>query len=205
MPSRRFRMLLTIIGVLVLLRGVSDSHSALAQTGGCQFKAHSLVAASLEEIRHVAQTYTCARFTILSGVPQIVAMRHVTASDLPTLGLSLIGFAGDEPPLLLVILKGDFDISALRGGLLRAGARQVNDHVEYIAYVFDRRAGVPTLIQTSKHGGIFRTVLHDPTLPADSPNQSTPAGPALPPLRELPHQKLPYGTSAPAAAIPTPQ
>lgn len=127
----------------------------------------SMLDATPEEIGNAAIEYTRQNLEILSGTPQILLNRLVTPTEAPDLvGLISIGYSLDSPPWRLVILKGDFDVSDLPGGLVGPNHRL---KATYIAYIYDLRAGEPTLIETSLTGGIFRKALNDPTLPDDNP------------------------------------
>jgi hypothetical protein len=124
-------------------------------------------------------------------------------ADLPALGLTEIGFAGDVPPLMLVIVHGDIDITQTQTASLVVPAMR-RPRVKYIAYVFDLRAGVPTLMETSIRGGKFRRALNDPSLPDDIPlvSPNVTKGLSVP---DMPHPtpyptttiRTPYGAIAP--------
>jgi hypothetical protein len=187
---------------LLSIAGLFGSY-AHAQTVSSpnMFRPHSLLSASPAEVGAYAVDYTSAHYPPLSGVPQPILVRSVAAAALPAIGLAKIGFAGEEPPLTLAIVHGDFD--------LRSGVRTRLDpatwhwRVGYIAYVFDLDAGVPTLMQTSQNGGDFRQALNDPNLPDDIPvvppgfahRQAVPM-PAMAP----PSSHDPYGSLAPPVA-----
>jgi hypothetical protein len=99
---------------------------------------------------------------VLGDPPQVMLSRLITPEDYQTLGLgcppSQLIF--EQPPLALVILKGD-----LRP--VGPGMEAAVD-VKYIAYVFDLWADAPTSEMWSVDGGAFRTALNDPTLPNES-------------------------------------
>ena len=183
------------VGLLVF----AFSSNANAKTDKHIFVPRPLVGVSLAEVGKAAVAYTHARFRVVSGEPQILLTRSVTARELPTLGLSTINFAGAEPPLTLVVLKGDFDVKAL-GRTLTLPEWRVN----YIAYVFDLKAGMPTLTEVSRTGGRFRTVLNDPSLPEekfDSVRQPDVGSQIAPPqFAPTPENKLPYGATPPQTA-----
>jgi hypothetical protein len=106
---------------------------------------------------------------------------------------------------MLVILKGDFDISNMPGA---GNIPKSNWHwrVGYIAYVMDLKAGLPTLTVSSPQGGLFRKALNNPNLPDDLPanpallgelknrTQALPGVPIVPPSNKVPYGSLIPGT-----------
>lgn len=168
------------------------------------FNRRSLTDASPEEVGQVAVNYTRARFNILSEKHQVVVARPVTTGDLSALGLPTDDYDPQDYPQMLVVLKGDFDVSNLFiGG--KNSPDTWHEWVNYIAYIFDLRAGSPMLTQTSAKGGILRKLLNDPTLPNEP--VANPQGldelrrrnlPKAVPAPEEPRApKLPYGSVAP--------
>jgi hypothetical protein len=157
-----------LLSGMCLTIGILSNQEVRSQQGKSPFKPHSLVSALPTEIGQAAIDHTLAQFSIMSGSPQVLLTRSITVKDLPSLGLPKINFAALEPPLMLVILKGDFDISNLPGG---GNIPKSNWHwrVGYIAYVMDLKAGLPTLTMGSPQGGIFRKALNNPNLPDDLP------------------------------------
>lgn len=115
-----------------------------------QFTPQPLIGATEEEINEAAIEYTYYRFKVLSGEPSVVLTMPVIKDELPSLGLSSIGFSGEEPPMTLVLLMGDFDISNIRGWHQNSPLK-----VSFLVYVFDLNAGVPTLIEYSVNGDYF--------------------------------------------------
>ena len=201
-------VILLLLVSIVLLVAASSGRVVEAQAG--PFKPpRPLVGASPEEVGQAAKDYTAGQFKVLSGTPTVLLARPVTKEDLPKLGLPEIGFsASEDPPLMLVALKGDFDVSSLQ---MSGGASPWK--VGYIVYVFDLKAGMPTLTLVSPRGGTFRTLLNDPTLPEDTAqtpntaqntNQPTedPNIPLPSPVPANPSHKYPYGTIAPTV-LPT--
>jgi hypothetical protein len=162
------------------------------------FKAQSLVNASDAEIQKVAVDYTYGRFNVLSGTPTVLLTRSVVKDELPSLGLSAIDFGGEEPPLKLVAMKGDFDVSSIRRSVKSSSPLRAS----YIVYVFDLKIGAPTLIQYSLDGSHFRKLLNDPTLPQEAPANdfSNEPVPDISPMTPAP--KMPYGSVAPTIVPP---
>ncbi len=129
----------------------------------------SLIDASPAEVGQYAIAYTAANFPILSGAPEAILARPILASELPGLGLVDLGYRDNDPPLMLVIVRGSFD----RGGsVVQSPLFDTPDYhllIHYIAYVIDLRAGIPTSISTDTDGSAFRLALNDPSLPTTVP------------------------------------
>lgn len=125
-----------------------------------------LVGASMDEIEKYAIEWAKAELRV-TGEPAVVLVRDVRLDELPELGLTRIGGDPDRS-YVLVVLKGDFDLYRTLPGTDKDPSKW-HSRVGYIAYVFDREVGMPTLMQVSPHGGEFRTLLGDPTLPLAAP------------------------------------
>ena len=191
-------------GVLAQNASSSQQESPTMESSNSIFNKRPLTAASPEEVGQVAIDYTRTRFNILSKEPQVVVARPVTTDDLLALGLPTDDYDPQDFPQMLVVLKGDFDVSNLFiGG--KNSPDTWHKRVNYIAYVFDLRAGAPMLTQTSAKGGILRKLLNDPTLPNDP--IANPQGldelrrrnllQVVPVPAEPQDPKLPYGSVAP--------
>ncbi len=139
----------------------------------------SLINASPAEIGHTAIAATYASKRVVSGKPQAVLVRPVTLEQLGEMGLGWTHFStAEEPPLMLVILKGDFSSSANLfapyvevtpcplglGGIKNCPEPE---HYHYVGYVYDLWASVPSIFMQSKDGSIFRQALNDLSLPND--------------------------------------
>ncbi len=186
---------LAALGLIALL----SIFTINTQAGGGGFKVRPLTGASAEEVGQVAVQYTQDKYPSKAGTPQVVLARLVQAADLPALGLGSIDFASiEEPPLALVIVKGDFDVSRMPG-LIRASAKMTRQ-AHYIGYVFDLWAGTPALTITSPQGSSFRNVLNDPSIPVDPLDAPLPTSPQ--PLQTAP-KTLHYGETAPPAVQPS--
>lgn len=172
-------------GVSVVVAGVIFSHRVLTQqppnnSSSLQrlerakkysslFKRRSLINASRQEVGQAALNYTlanCDKFTVLSGTPQVVLIRPIKVADFPSWGFGEVGFAGNSLPMMLVVVKGDFDTTNF--------IRSVSAHpltgiertkFQYIAYIFDLGVGLPTLTTTALTGESFGRELNDPSLP----------------------------------------
>jgi len=182
-----------MFGVALLVFGVVayvSSHVTNAASGTRSFSARPLTTASPIEVGQVALNYVKGDFPIRSGTPTVVLAQPVKRQDLPAMGLgSIDSVIVEEPPLMLVILKGDFGAGEHLGP---GGSSQTSQRYQYIGYVYNLWAGVPTLTLASPDGGIFRTALRDTTLPI-VPTR-IPAPPHATPIT-----RLHYGDVAPTA------
>lgn len=127
-----------------------------AQRYSSLFKRRSLTNASPQEVGQAALNYTLAnsdKFAVLSGTPQVVLTRPIKVADFPSWGFGEVGFAGNSPPMMLVVVKGDFDttnfIRSVSAHPLTAIQRT---KFQYIAYIFDLGVGLPTLTTTALTG-----------------------------------------------------
>jgi hypothetical protein len=92
---------------------------------------------------------------VVTGTPQVLTVRSVIRDDLAPLGLSDVHFGGTEPPLKLVVLKGDFDVRNLdRSKVMRDPNKPWP--ATYIVYIFDLNAGGPTLIEVASNRDRFQ-------------------------------------------------
>ena len=159
----------------------------------------NLTQLSPQQVAQVALDYTNASGYVQNGTPQILLARSIQNAELPQLDRDSVPVSTIEaPPLVLVILKGDFVVNTPRG-IASDGPRPA----QYIGYVYDLWAGEPTLMITAPHGGIFRKALHDPSLPDDNPAAPPQAHLGTPTLGNgaLTHTAptLHYGAVAPTA------
>jgi len=137
----------------------------------------SLVNKSPEEIAQKAVEFARQHGTIRSGEPQVLLTRPVTLDQLTALGLGKHESETiEQPPLVMVILKGDFSPFPKPGAGESASPSQPPsqadaNRITYVAYVYNLWGGTPTIIQESTDGGVFKKALNDPTLP-DVPSLS---------------------------------
>ncbi|MFS0513609.1 hypothetical protein ACEYW6_02645 [Nostoc sp. UIC 10607] len=132
------------------------------------FQKRPLTSASEKEIRQAAVNYTLAnscRFKILSGTPEAIFARSIKAAEIPSTGFGEFEFMGKEPPLMLVVVKGNFDISGSTSGSFQSSNPRRS--TKYTAYIFDLQAGTPIFSATGLAGKYFRNALNDSTLPDD--------------------------------------
>lgn len=188
-----------LTGILILgVVAISIMNVSAQPQGGT----HSLVNASMKDVTEAALKHTQARFQVLSEQITVPLARPVIKEDLPRSGLPEIDFGGEYPPLALVVLKGEFDVQNLR----RGAASDTPWNVKFIAYVFDLKAGVPTLTLVSHDGSIFRDLLNDPSLPLPRPevNQTGRPEEGVEPLLPVaPAHKIPYGAMEPPVEMPS--
>lgn len=121
--------------------------------------ARSLVNASPEEVASIV--LSTGAFPSRGTRGQVVLARRVTLKDLDEMGLSRPNISSIEtPPLMLVILKGNFDISN-KSGLLMPGT---HSSATYIGYIIDLWAGQACAVMASPDGRNFGKALNDPAL-----------------------------------------
>ncbi|MDF2387811.1 hypothetical protein JMG10_40590 [Nostoc ellipsosporum NOK] len=132
------------------------------------FQKRPLTSASEKEIKQAAVNYTLAnscRYKILSGTPEAIFARPIKAAEIPATGFGEFDFMGKEPPMMLVVVKGNFDISG--SGFLGFQTSNSPRSTKYTAYIFDLQAGTPIFSATGLIGKYFRDALNDSTVPDD--------------------------------------
>ncbi len=148
------------------------------------------------EVAEWAKRHVSNFVNIASGSPQVLLSRTVRASELPTLGLPFgnVNVVDGAPPLVLVVLRGDFrsDGQLFAGGNAPPAAQVAQ--VKYVALVYDLWAGLPTSVYISPNGGLLRRVLNDPSLP-DDPSPPATAPTARPQDYTIPNPPLPPGAT----------
>ncbi|HST03465.1 MAG TPA: hypothetical protein VLQ48_01870 [Chloroflexia bacterium] len=193
---------LTISMALIYLSLTSTKGGNLSaimpDTQGANFHygTESLVGASPDEVGQYALEYVQHHLEV-SGEPQVVLARFITQAERPSLGLGCpqAKLTIEDPPEILVILSGDFDVSKAISGL----ATKPPWHFKYVAYIFDLWSASHTTFIYSRNGAQFRTALNDPTIPSDGPNaEASPICPTPLPDQVLLH----YGDIAPTIQIP---
>lgn len=127
----------------------------------------SLLMATPEEVGSYAVGHSVATGLVASGAPEVALVRSVTTADLSGLGLPPLNFSAQEPPLSLVILRGDFELAGHVPGTGSFDPSSWQHRVQYMAFVYDLNAGIPALTTWSPLGGSFRAALNDPNLPED--------------------------------------
>jgi len=132
-------------------------------------RVRNLVGASPQEVGHYAQQYAQAELSQdgSTTIPQVLLSRPIVPAEMASLGMGCIYFGTiEEPPLMLVILKGDFDLRGVPGGGM-AGPSQV----EYMGLTFDIWSARVTHFVSSPKGGFFQGLLNDSTIQEDYPGQ----------------------------------
>ncbi len=159
----------TLVGLLSLSVGVlvlgvamfTTTRTTAADTSSAH--PNVLTNATEQRVGVVALAQVKRDFAIRSGTPQVVHTRRITREDAATLNIGTISRTTiEEPPLMLVIIKGDLSDPNFIGVAKGGPSRQF----QYVAYVYDLWAGGPTLITASPTGGEFRVALNDSILPA---------------------------------------
>jgi len=125
---------------------------------------HPLVNASPEQVGQIAIQMITGEKAVRSGTPKLVLAQRTTWDKIASLGLGCQAHSSLEtPPLMLIILKGDFDASNQLGMSMAGPNPQF--YVTYILYVYDLWAGQPTFFMFSPDGRGLGKALNDPTLP----------------------------------------
>ncbi len=132
------------------------------------------------------------------GPVEVRLSRTVTREEVPQLGLGCLSdnSGSEEPPFVLVIVRGDFDLSGVPGrdplppGILYHSS----------ALIIDVWAAAPTSIISSFDGSDFQEIINDPTLPEITPQPPRNCPPRTP--GSYPHGAVMYGTVFPTAPRP---
>lgn len=131
-------------------------------------KGRDLVNVSAQEVGEYAKLFASQHLKA-KGDQEVRLVRNVTREEVTELGLGCIpDFSSIEhPPLILVILKGEFDFSnALPGASSKAPETDHNPGKKsYVAYIFDAWAAFPAAMYESQDGSRLKKALKDPTLP----------------------------------------
>lgn len=143
------------------------------------------------------------------GPTQVRLVRPITREEVPQLGLGCLADTSgiEEPPYMLVILQGNFDLSGMPG----TGQRPPDSRYHYAALIIDIWAASATAIRASRDGAHFREILNDPSLPVMTPEPPRSCPTYIP--GNYPHGAVVYGTVFPTSppaptntplAIPSP-
>lgn len=185
-----------LMGALVALAlFVNASKVSIGQASSYNYGARNLIGATPQEISRFAQQYAEHNLKLRGGTAQVLLNRSVKRQDLATLGIGCLPSSStiEDPPLVLVILKGEFDFGSMPGSQVAGGAPYT-----YIAYVFDTWSAQPTFLLGSRNGAQFRTALNDPTLPEGGSD-----GPLVCPTEAPQTPILHYGDVPPTPSMPT--
>lgn len=199
-----------LIAVVALLAiGTARSSNASA---GTTFTVHPLLGTPLTDMGKYAIGYTRFQLRVLSGEPQVLLVRNGTRQEFSAVGLNLAHSINQEPPMVLVVLRGDFDISNNYHTIQKPvlDPDKAGTYVHYLAYIFDMYNGWPVLIDGSGTGYPLKKVLDDPSLP-DGPDLTLansgfppgwPTAAAGPPVVESTEPAGAYGSVIPTVAPP---
>lgn len=152
----------------------------------------SLVDATPAEVGRYAVEYTIARYVVVSGTPRLLLARRVTVADLGILGFGRVGFTCATPPLVLAIIQGSFDVSTLFPTIAMPPRPEP---AAYLVYVFDLRAGVPSLTMAERSDTATRRALSLAVAPEPSV--------ATPPTRVATNPPCRYSAVAPTVVPPS--
>ncbi|MEA2574716.1 MAG: hypothetical protein QOH93_2014 [Chloroflexia bacterium] len=160
----------------------------------------NLKGASSEEVGSYAQEYAKVTGLVRSGTPTVLLSIPITREKYTALGLGCLPDFGtiEEPPLTLVILKGDLQFS--RASILPNDSESLLAPGGYAAYVFDMWAARPVALDGTLTGGSFRKALNDPTLPTNENWNPGVCPTPLPASKKTMH----YGDVAPGLTAPPP-
>lgn len=166
----------------------------------CNYCSHNLVGKTAAEVAQFAQDLARQQLKA-KGTPQVLLTpRAVDDQALADLGLGCgtASTAIEQPPLIVTILKGEFDFGGAAPGFWQLPP-PVPGKPRYVVYVFDAWAGSPTVILASQDGAVVKKALHDPTLP-DAPAGLMPSVCATP--LPLAKRRMHYGEASPGSTVP---
>ncbi|SRR5579883_829474 len=172
---RRYRAQLLagiLLGGAIAFAGYAHAQSTGASQSGppvthdipAQEKARR-ASVPVQQVAQWAREQVPQYYAMASGTPEVRLTRPVRASELASLGLPLVSQVDGEPPLVLVILRGDFDLNRGMGSGGYRGYSQEPARAQYVGIIYDLWAGLPIWYGTSLTGGRFRLVLNDESLP----------------------------------------
>ncbi len=178
----RWRLLGIVVAIVILVGGCGVPD--VEQGNGMQpvvTSAIDLVAPGMERATTAAVAYLRQREAIVSGEPVVRYAQQVTPRSIRGLQLNIGNWdPACERPMSLVILEGEFDGRNL---FITPGADAARKPGRYVGLVFDRVAGEPgdiTFTILSADGGVFRTALHDESLPPSDMVAPAPVPPYVP-------------------------
>jgi hypothetical protein len=134
------------------------------------------------------------------GVPELLLARSITYEEIPTLGLGCPPpiTTIEEPPLMLAILKGEFDLTGAGPGFGRGDSPRLGEK-QYVMLLFDVWAARPMVIISSETGDILKKALNDPNLPDMAQPMPGVCATPIPLIQRTMH----YGEVAPGFPVPT--
>jgi len=179
----------------------SDAPITLIQPPStCHYCNRNLVGKSPTEISQFAQNLARQQLKA-KGPVQALLTRAVNDQELAALGLGCgpSFTAIEQPPLVLTILKGEFDFRGAAPGFGRMPP-PVPSKSRYVVYVFDAWAGSPAMIMASEDGSLVKKALQDSALPDNTEtHMPTTCATPIPASQKQMH----YGDTAPGFDVPT--
>jgi hypothetical protein len=198
----RFLILGAIMIVVIILTWglVNNARTTTAQTEPKLGQA--MLDASPEQVAQLAIKYSHDTSMIVNGKAEIVLTRKITGKEFNALDLGSKCFPKNEPPMVLVILKGEFTFNSFPG----FSRLPDSTPLKYVAYLFDLKTGYPASHLGSPNGGMFSKLLNDPSLRDVAPPQDA-AEKAMPPavaVSAVPCSDsiVPEGAYAPTVTLP---
>ena len=183
---RRVALLGTVVGAGILgalassvvdsFSGFSPSQAGPASSQRSTFTHRPLVGKADAEIGQYAIDFAQGRGMVGTRIaPTVALVRPIRRDQFESLGFPWINIPDPEPPMALVILRGEFDLSRQPGGHLSP------EPAKYLGLIFESRQGTMVFLAGSKNGGLFREALNDPSLPDDVPGVPRPSNVILVP------------------------
>jgi hypothetical protein len=194
-------ILAMILSIIVLTAVAITAGSVMSSPGRFDYGTRDLKGATSEEVGRFAQQYAQHNLKVVGGTPQVVLARSVTREAVAKLNIACFPAPStiEDPPLMLVILKGEFGPSGSSGPSTQSGTR-IDVIDEYAAYVFDTWSAEPMFLSLSKDGARLQTALGDPSSVIDGATT-----PLVCPTEEPQDTTLHYGDIEPTPAPPVQQ
>jgi hypothetical protein len=159
--------------------GYAEAETVRQQAGTSEVSARPLVGASQAEVEaHVQRTFA-ANTRNRSGTPRIRLIRPITNAELGTLGIGKVAYPCAEPPLIIAVIEGDFDVTSTTKRM---------PPMRFAALIYSANTGVTLGERWSGDGSFMRDLLNDPSLP---PTLEPAASPVPSPLAVVPVRPTP--------------
>ncbi len=189
-----------VINVPVSASAAAPTIAVSTQPGRFMYGSADLRGATNAQFAQFAQDWTRHQLKAVNA-PEVLLAQVVTPDQLPRMGLGCppVFVTVEEPPLMVAILRGEFDFRRAAPGFGNIPA-PIAGTDRYVMYVFDVWSGRPVVITTSEDGAEFKQALHDSSIP-DKPAARLPVvcGTAIPTNQRHLH----YGDFAPGMVPPT--
>lgn len=173
-------------------------NKAPAGTGSFKYGSPNLNGATDAQFAEFAADWARHRLKP-KGAPEVLFARSVTYGEIPILGLGCPPNYDtiEEPPLMMAILRGEFDVREAGPGFTRA-APPVAGKESYVVYIFDVWAGRPAITIVSQDGAVVKRALNDPNLPELDVQLPSTCPTPIPSSQRTRH----YGEEAPGFIVP---